>query len=220
MKLISNLNDKYKQAPFLIFISFLISFVIARIYVILLGDIATGRDVFPFERYMIHHLYYGIALLIISGWMAIIYKDRDIHKISAVLYGAGLGIFFDEIGLMLTHFEDYWDPITYTVVILISLIFLNIIFFKSFWKSFSEESKQFIREKDIGKGPFDVMEVLNFMDNVENKIPRTNRLANIFLGIVLFASGILVIKYPQLISYWVAAAFFLSSISYVVKGIT
>ncbi|OUJ19013.1 putative membrane protein [Methanonatronarchaeum thermophilum] len=208
----------YTEAPFLIFLSFLISFIVARAYVFFLGDIATGRDVFPFEYYMVHHFYYGVILMIIAGWIAIIYKDRDIHRIAALLYGAGLGIFFDELGLLLTHFEDYWDPITYTAVVIIALILLNIIFFKRFWRSFGTELRNLVVDKKLHYGPFNLVGVVDVMDETQNKIPKTNRIVNIFMGIVLFAAGTLVIIYPALLYYWVAAAFFLTGLSYLIKG--
>ncbi|RZN63367.1 MAG: hypothetical protein EF811_00515 [Methanonatronarchaeia archaeon] len=208
----------YLEAPFLIFLSFLISFVIARVYVLMLGDVATGRDVFPFEYYMIHHFYYGVILMIIAGWIAIIYKDKNVHRIAAVLYGAGLGVFFDELGLLLTHFEDYWDPITYTAVIIIALILLNIIFFKNFWRSVGSELKYLVVTKKLHYGPFNLVGVVDIMDETQDKIPKTNRIVNIFMGIVLFAAGILVIMYPTLLYYWVAAAFFLTGLSYFIKG--
>ncbi|WGI17348.1 hypothetical protein [Methanonatronarchaeum sp. AMET-Sl] len=211
-------STTYKEAPLLIFISFLISFIVARLYVFYLGDIATGRDFFPFEYYMIHHFYYGVIFMIIAGWIAIIYKDKKIHRLAALLYGTGLGLFFDELGLLLTHFEDYWDPITYTAVVIIALILLNIIFFKNFWNIFGNELRTVIVDKKLHYGPFSLVGVVDIMDETQSKIPKTNRVVNIFMGIVLFAAGILVILYPTLLYYWVAAAFFLTGLSYLIKG--
>ncbi|MFP4116670.1 MAG: hypothetical protein ACLFQ8_00045 [Candidatus Aenigmatarchaeota archaeon] len=71
-------------------------------------------------------------MIIIAGWISLDHKNKNLERLSAILYGLGLGIFFDEIGLLLTEFTDYWAGITYTSVVTISLFMLNFIFFKDF----------------------------------------------------------------------------------------
>lgn len=203
------------EAPFLILLAFLISFAFARLWVLLqVGDPVPGT-----ERYIIHHLYYGVALLIVAGWLAINYRDERIFHVTALIYGAGLGIFFDEIGLLLTHFGNYWDVITYTFVVIIILILLNIIFFKDFWRAVSSDVKSYAEEKKLKYGPLNLMGAISFLERVDKKMPRTGKITRVFTGVVLMAAGIMVLEYPSLIKYWVAAAFFLSGAAYVIGSL-
>lgn len=214
-----SIKDAFKrrqnEIPFLIFIAFLISFTIARMYVLLdLGGPAPGT-----KTYQLHHLYYGIALLIIAGWIAINYRDKSLLRITALIYGSGLGIFFDEIGLILTQFRNYYDGITYTVVIIVSLIFLNIVFFKEFWNSVRTEIQTFAEKKKLKYGPLNLMGLINIVDRADEKMVSTSKLGSIFTGIVLIASGFLILKYPEVIEYWIAGAFFLSGLGQLIRAI-
>ncbi len=213
------LKKKNKEMPFLIFISFLISFLIARLYVFFLVPGWTGRDLFPFETYMIHHFYYGLALIIIAGWISIVHKNRKLERISAILYGAGLGIFFDEIGLLLTHFADYWAGITYTIVMIIALLMLNFIFFADFWKEVSSEIKKFAKKHNLDHGPWNLLGMINVLNEVENKMSKTKKITAAFIGLILVSTGILVIMYPALIQYWVGGAFILSGLGHMIQSI-
>ncbi len=219
MKLTKRLREKNKETPFLIFVSFLISFLISRLYVFFLVNGWTGRDIFPFETYMIHHFYYGLALIIIAGWISIVHKDKLSDRISAVLYGGGLGIFFDEIGLLLTHFTDYWAGITYTVVILISLLMLNFIFFAEFWKEISSGLRKYAKKHNLDHGPWNLLGLINVIDEVENKMEKTSKITAGFIGLILVATGLLVISYPALIQYWVGGAFILSGLGHIIQSI-
>lgn len=208
-------KGKRDEAPFLIFIAFLVSFTIARLYEIF----RVSGPSLNFGRYTLHHLYYGIALLIIAGWIAINYKHKNLFHITALLYGAGLGIFFDEIGLILTHFGNYWDGITYTVVMTASLVLLNIIFFSDFWNSVGGNILSYVREKRLKYGPLNLMGLLDILNEAEEKMPKTRKLTSAFTGVVLVVAGIMILEFPDLIRYWVAAAFFLSGFAYFMRTI-
>ncbi len=212
-------KDKRKEVPFIIFISFLVSFLIARIYVYLLVPGWAGADIFPFDEYIIHHFYYGIALVIIAGWIALVHKDRNLERAAAVVYGLGLGIFFDEIGLLLTEFTDYWTGITYTFIIIISLLMLNFIFFSGFWGEVGVKISKFSKKHNLDRGPLSLMGLVDLLDEVENKMPESGKIATTTTGLVLISAGILVIRHPALIRYWVGGAFILSGIAQVVKTI-
>ncbi len=218
MSLKNILDEKRKEIPFLIFISFLLSFLVARIYVYLFVPGWAGADIFPFEEYIIHHFYYGIALIIVAGWISLVHKNRNIERLSAILYGLGLGIFFDEIGLLLTEFADYWTGITYTFVVIISLFMLNFIFFKEFWREVSLELNKFSKNQNLDRGPLNLMGLIDFLDEVEEKMPKTGKVTAGTMGLILVAAGILVIRYPELIRYWVAGAFMVSGITQLIQA--
>lgn len=215
MGILDHFKSRRKEAPFLIFVSFLVSFLIARIYVYFFEY----RGSLTFWGYTSHHLYYGIILLIIAGWIAINYQDRDLSRINALIYGVGLGIFFDEIGLILSQFEDYWSGITYSVVVIISLVLLNIIYFSDFWSSVGSELQEFADERGLKYGPLNLMGLVSIMDRLENKMPSMGKITTVFTGVVLIFAGIMILEYPAFVRYWVAGAFVLTGISYIVNAI-
>ena len=118
-----------KGITFLVFFSFLITFVISRAFVILTDN----RIHLIIKNYHIHHMIIGIILLILAGAISIGFKNNFI-KISAVTYGAGLGLITDETGLLLS-WGDYWNRVTYDLLIILILAFLNAILFSEFWRN-------------------------------------------------------------------------------------
>lgn len=211
-------NEKRDEIPFLIFVSFLLSFLIARLYVYFFVPGLASADIFPLDGYVLHHFYYGIALIIIAAWIGLVHKDRNLERGASVLYGLGLGLFFDEIGLLLTEFADYWAGITYTFVVLISLFMLNFIFFKDFWSTVGSGARNFIKEHNLNQSPFSFIGIIDILDEVEKKMPKTGRKVSITTGLIFVAAGVLVMRYPNLIRYWVGGAFLISGIAQIAKS--
>jgi len=122
------LKDKHGQkVSFLILLSFLTAFVIARAYAILAAPILEIGGIH------VHHLNLGIGILAISGLLGFYFSDSRFRKQIIMLYGIGLGLTFDEFGMWL-HLEDhYWIRTSYDAIIIISLILLNSVFFGERW---------------------------------------------------------------------------------------
>jgi hypothetical protein len=126
--LIYHTRKRRKGIAFLVFFSFLITFAIARGFVII-----THNSIhLIINGYHIHHITLGFISLAIAGAIAIGFKDEYILA-AAVIYGIGLGLVVDEVGLLIS-WGDYWNRFTYDSVVIISLIFINIILFSEFWK--------------------------------------------------------------------------------------
>lgn len=127
--------SRRKETPFIIFFWFLISFLIARTWTWLMA-VNIIPDIYLFVKGVhVHHFNYGIVFLAITGFIAIAFRDfsqKHIHGL-AVLYGIGLGIAFDEFSLWLLLEDNYWARQSYDAIMVISLIFLNIIYIKGFW---------------------------------------------------------------------------------------
>lgn len=204
-------KNRRRELPFLIFSAFLISFSVARTYS------------FVYEPYLkigdrtFYILYIGIVLIILSGWISIHYRGKTLARIEAVIFGVGMGLFFDQIGFILTHFEEYNVGITYTAVIAMILVLLNLVYFHDFWNSVSSELYTFAKENKLHYGPLNMIGIVSIFDRVENAVPGTSDLATAFSGIVLIIAGFLTLMYQDLIQYWLAAAFFLNGIAYILK---
>jgi len=77
------------------FIAFASSIGISRLSVL---DAEKGRAIFGYlyiKGYHIHHFYYGLLLLILSSWMALI-KYKRLYKrvfkgVASIMFGGGLG---------------------------------------------------------------------------------------------------------------------------------
>jgi hypothetical protein len=118
-------EEKVKNRPslsILAMLSFIASFAVARTFTTL-----NPHFTWTIGNYHVHHLWYGIAMLGIGGWLGISYESIRIERLAAILFGAGGGIVGDEAGLLLTM-KDYWTGITYSLII-IFLTFVLILFF-------------------------------------------------------------------------------------------
>lgn len=101
--------DAGKQPNFFILLSFLITFVVVRLI-----THAIRQERFRFLRNLtprgthIHHLVWGILLLLITGYVAIAFEPASKRETLAILFGIGAALTLDEFALWL-HLEDvYW----------------------------------------------------------------------------------------------------------------
>ncbi|MFB6291303.1 MAG: hypothetical protein ABEJ25_06205 [Candidatus Bipolaricaulia bacterium] len=92
-----------------------------------------GRNIILFG-YHIHHFYFGILLIGIAGWLAIAGSPNFSKEKLALVYGAGLGLLMDEIGLLLT-WGNYASSISYLLGVFLLGIILSLVYFPRFWRS-------------------------------------------------------------------------------------
>jgi hypothetical protein len=124
-------HSKRLLIQFVILCSFIISFSIARTFVILLDVPINPEFQLWLKGYRIHHFFFGIGLLIIGGWLGHIQSGQRMTLISAGLYGSGFGFVVDEFGLLLT-FGDYWLPQSYLFFVIFSLFLLIMLLFEAY----------------------------------------------------------------------------------------
>ncbi|MCK4918820.1 MAG: hypothetical protein KAS01_00355 [Candidatus Pacebacteria bacterium] len=118
---------------FVVLVSFLLTFIIVRSYV-LLGVFGIIEDPYLYIKgYHVHHLNYGIVTMAIAGFLALVYQNTKNRLKIGVLYGIGLGLTFDEIGMWFKLEDDYWTRMSYDAVIIIALIFASVVYIPSFW---------------------------------------------------------------------------------------
>ncbi|MCB9790830.1 hypothetical protein H6764_02290 [Candidatus Nomurabacteria bacterium] len=76
----------------------------------------------------IAHSVWGGLLLLISTYLLLIFANKWIKILSAMISGVGAGLFIDEIGKFITHTNDYFfppaAPIIYSIFLLIIILFL------------------------------------------------------------------------------------------------
>ncbi len=109
----------------LVFLAFLLTFVIARILVIL---IMTRQipDMFLHARGShVHHLNYGIFLLsVVGAFLIFVTAPSDkLRQFCALLYGFGMALTFDEFGMWLHLGGSYWQRGSFDAVIVILSVF-------------------------------------------------------------------------------------------------
>jgi len=135
-------KEKIQKKPnlsILAMVSFIASFIIARIFTTLNPNIVLIGGGFH-----IHHFWYGLAMLAIGGWLGISYQSERIDRLAAILFGAGGGLIGDEIGLLLT-LEDYWSEITYTFVIIFLTFASMLILLRKYSEIIRLEFTEFLR---------------------------------------------------------------------------
>jgi hypothetical protein len=103
--------DTGREPQFLFFVAFLVSWTFIRTSAHLIraqvswwpGNVEVGGT-------HIHHLVWGILLLLISGWVGVtVAPDSPWHEILAVLFGIGAGLTLDEFALWLNLRDVYWE---------------------------------------------------------------------------------------------------------------
>ena len=117
--LVAGLTDAYREgivetgreAQFLFFVAFLATFGFIRTSAHMIraqvswwpGNVAVGGT-------HIHHLVWGILLLLIFGWVGIaVDPNSPWREIAAVMFGAGTGLTLDEFALWLNLKDVYWQ---------------------------------------------------------------------------------------------------------------
>lgn len=221
-----------RRRPFLIAFGYVCALVAIRLAVLIAGSahtdaaraaseggrpdvgFAVGANIILFG-YHIHHFYFGLALLVASGWMAIVESERVSGDTLAVIFGVGLGLVMDEIGLLLT-WGDYYSRATYLVSLLLLGIFLNVVLFADFWRAVRAEAAE-----QATVSPFNAFiadaPLIAAIGELVNKTT-TQRLALVFTALVYLTVGILILVQPKLLYYWIAGAFLLHGASLLVRA--
>ena len=103
--------------------SFILTFIVARGVVLLMAADWLPSVHLELRGTHVHHLNYGILLL--AGTGAFLLFVRPTGRVlgwTAVLYGVGLALTFDEFGMWL-HLEDvYWQRASFDAVVVIAAL--------------------------------------------------------------------------------------------------
>ncbi len=134
-------KNEGKKITFNILLYFLITFVVARIYVYSF----TWRIFIKGNH--IHHLDFGIIILAIVGYWLLVDPKMGRRLKIAKLYGVGLGLTFDEFGMWFHLQDNYYARASYDAIIVISIILINIIYLEDTWKKILKKIYRKILQK-------------------------------------------------------------------------
>jgi len=122
-----NIHKQNKRRLFIVLIFFLISFSISRLY-----SLHFHYYVY-ISGYHIHHFYFGALALTLGGILGILSNNDNKRRIfiACVLIGIGMGMFADEIGLLInctgsSRFSEYFFPDSGDIIMTLasSILFL------------------------------------------------------------------------------------------------
>jgi hypothetical protein len=110
---------------FLLLLSFAASVSLTRLFLELSGYPQLGN-----ETLHIAHVLWGGLLLFISALLMLVYANRWVYRLGAVLAGVGVGLFMDEVGKFITQTNDYFYPpaasIIYVFFLLVVIYYMEI----------------------------------------------------------------------------------------------
>jgi hypothetical protein len=121
--------NKQQEVNFWILYSFLWTFIVSRLIVYNFPDLfinARGTH--------IHHYAYGILILAVVGFASLHDLNQRAKRISAILYGIGLGLALDEFGMWIMLNDNYWVRRSYDAIFIVSTFLFSTVYFGYFWK--------------------------------------------------------------------------------------
>ena len=98
---------------FLILASFVTSFLAARVFTTFFPTAVVVAGGIHF-----HHFWYGLAMVVASGWLSLVSNRPRYDRIYAIVFGLGAGLIGDEVGLLLT-FGNYQSELTYAFFVVV-----------------------------------------------------------------------------------------------------
>lgn len=95
-------------------VAFLITFIVLRIITAIIHfellPHAPFRNLITKSGLHIHHLFWGILLLMLTGFVALATRAPTWHLRIAIVFGVALALTLDEFALWLRLADVYWSP--------------------------------------------------------------------------------------------------------------
>lgn len=119
----------------LVFFAFLLSFIAARILVLLIMARMLPDLFLHLGGTHVHHLNYGIILLSLAGAYLLFQRPGGrAMKLTAIVYALGLALTFDEFGMWLHLGGSYWQRASFDAIIVIAAL-LALLAFAPSWRA-------------------------------------------------------------------------------------
>jgi hypothetical protein len=104
-------------------VAFVVTFVMARILVILIMSHTIPDLYLHVKGNHVHHLNYGIFILCGVGAYLLFFKPHgDWLNAAAAIYGVGLALTFDEFGMWLHLGGPYWQRASFDAVVVVAAL--------------------------------------------------------------------------------------------------
>jgi hypothetical protein len=103
--------DVSRQVAFRALVAFIIVFIFLRALTYVIHyQILPIHNLVTKSGLHIHHLFWGILLLMVVGFAALATRDPKWHLRIAVLFGMALALTLDEFAMWLRLADVYWEP--------------------------------------------------------------------------------------------------------------
>jgi hypothetical protein len=112
-------RESAEQYLLLTLLSFALSVSVTRLFL----TIANYPQVGGGELHIAHVLWGGL-LLYIAAILPLLFANRGVYTAGALLAGAGVGLFIDEVGKFITKQNDYFFPIAASLIYVLFLLTL------------------------------------------------------------------------------------------------
>lgn len=126
-------SNKNRKLIAIITSAFLVTFLIARLFVYLILGHLLPNFFLVVRGVHIHHFTYGVFILAIVGLYALLIRP-DVHtrmfRTITMAYGIGLALTFDEFGMWIRLKDDYWVRQSYDAVIIVTLVLINLAYYR------------------------------------------------------------------------------------------
>src|SRR5438105_2303516 len=110
-------KDRVSHLARLVLAAVVVAFVAARVLVLLIMTHRIPDLFFHVGGTHVHHLNYGIFLLSgIGAYLLFVRPTGTPEGVSAIMYGIGLGLTFDEFGMWLHLGGPYWQRASFDAV--------------------------------------------------------------------------------------------------------
>lgn len=139
--ILNHQSPSNRHTTALIIFSFLATFAVARLFVYLILGHLLPNFFLTVRGVHIHHFTYGVVILAIAGLYLLLKRppvDSITFKRLTFIYGVGLGLTFDEFGMWVRLEDGYWIRQSYDAIIIVTLILLNIIYYKFVIRALTE----------------------------------------------------------------------------------
>ena len=117
-------DTSYGELAQRVFVSFLVTFVLARIAVFLIMSRSIPDLYLHLGGTHIHHLNYGIFLLAgVGGYLLLCRPGGRSLNAAAVIYGIGMALTFDEFGMWIHLGGSYWQRASWDAITVLGACF-------------------------------------------------------------------------------------------------
>jgi len=134
------------EPPFWMLTGFILALGGARMVVFLilkyhlekqLFALVQGTDPNPMH---VHHFNYGLVLVGSAGLAALFPFGRKALRVLAFVFGAGVGLVFDEFSLIWNLHPEYANPSSLIASGLVAGLFLQLTYFRHFWSALARRA--------------------------------------------------------------------------------